>query len=65
MSDLWAALCLVLVLEGLMLFVTPAGWQRMAQRMLEIEPRQLRIGGAVMIVAGLIALQLVRSQTGG
>lgn len=60
MSDLWAALCLVLVLEGLMLFVSPTGWQQMARRLLDIEPRQLRIGGAVMVVAGLVCLQLVR-----
>lgn len=61
MSDLWAALCLVLVLEGLLLFVAPSGWQQMARRMQEVEPQQLRIGGAIMIVIGLIALNLVRS----
>lgn len=60
MSELWAALCLVLVLEGLMLFVAPAAWQEMARRLLEVAPRQLRIGGAVMVVAGLILLQLAR-----
>jgi uncharacterized protein YjeT (DUF2065 family) len=61
MTDLWAALCLVLVLEGLMVFASPAGWQDMMRRLLEIPPRQLRIGGAVMVVVGLISLQLVRS----
>lgn len=60
MGDLWAALCLVLVIEGLMLFAAPNAWQQMAQRMQELEPRQLRVGGAVMIVVGLIALHLVR-----
>jgi hypothetical protein len=60
MKDLWAALCLVLVLEGLLLFISPGGWQQLARRMLEIEPRQLRIGGAIMIAAGLISLQFVR-----
>ena len=62
MGDLWAALCLVLVLEGLMLFVSPSGWQQMARRMLELEPRKLRVGGAIMMVAGLVCLQLVRAQ---
>lgn len=61
MSDLWAALCLVLVLEGLMLFVSPTGWQQMARRLLEIEPKQLRIGGALMVIVGLICLQIVRT----
>jgi len=62
MSDLfWAALCLVLVIEGLMLFVSPTGWQRMARRMIELDPRQLRIGGAIMVVAGLVCLQLLHA----
>jgi uncharacterized protein YjeT (DUF2065 family) len=61
MSDLWAALCLVMVIEGLMLFVSPGGWQQMARRMLELDPRQLRIGGAIMVVAGLVCLQVVRA----
>ena len=60
MNDLWAALCLVLVLEGLMLFVSPGGWQQLARRMLDVEPRQLRIGGAIMIAAGLVSLRFVR-----
>lgn len=64
MSDLWAALCLVLVLEGLMLFVSPSGWQDMMRRLLEIPPRQLRVGGAIMVVVGLVALQLVRGAAG-
>lgn len=60
MSDLWAALCLVLVLEGLMLFVAPDGWKQMALRLQELPGRQLRIGGAIMIVLGLISLHFVR-----
>lgn len=60
MSDLWAALCLVLVIEGLMLFVAPNAWQQMARRMQELDPRQLRIGGAIMIAVGLAALHLIR-----
>lgn len=61
MNDLWAALCLVLVLEGLMLFVAPQAWQDMAQRIQALPPRSLRIGGAIMVVLGLVCLQLVRS----
>lgn len=60
MSDLWAALCLVLVLEGLMLFVSPDGWKQMALRLQELPAQQLRIGGAIMVVVGLLSLQFVR-----
>lgn len=60
MSDLLAALCLVAVLEGLVLFAAPAQWQGMVRSMLEIEPRRLRQGGAVMIAIGLLCLYAVR-----
>ena len=33
MRDLWAALCLVAVLEGLLLFAFPSAWKRTAERM--------------------------------
>jgi uncharacterized protein len=54
-----AALCLVLVLEGLYLFAAPRAWQRMAEQMRQLEPRQLRVIGGVMMAAGLLALKLV------
>jgi len=59
-ADLLAALCLVLVIEGLFLFATPAAWKRMAEQILQIDERRLRVVGAVMIAVGLIALQLVK-----
>ena len=54
MATLAAALCLVLVIEGLFLFASPRLWKRMA------EGRTLRMIGAGMIVAGLVMLQVVR-----
>jgi uncharacterized protein YjeT (DUF2065 family) len=64
MTDLLAALCLVAVLEGLMLLVAPGAWQQLAARMQQLDPRQLRIGGAVMVGVGLLCLQFVRGQAG-
>ncbi len=58
-SELAAALCLVLVLEGLFLFAAPGAWKRMAEQMQQIDPRTLRMIGGVMVVAGLIALKIV------
>ncbi len=59
-ADLLAALCLVLVIEGLVLFVGPAAWKRVAEQLCAVPESVLRISGAVMIAIGLIALQLVR-----
>jgi uncharacterized protein YjeT (DUF2065 family) len=60
MSDLWASLCLVAVLEGLVLFAFPTAWKRMAQQMQAMDARQLRTAGALLLAAGLVALYLVR-----
>jgi hypothetical protein len=57
--DLLAALCLVLVIEGLVLFASPRGWQAMVREALKLEPRTLRLFGAVAMVAGLLVLRLV------
>ena len=59
-TDLLAALCLVLVIEGLFLLAAPGAWKRMAAQLTAIPERALRIGGGAMIVIGLIALQFVR-----
>jgi len=57
--DLAAALCLVLVLEGLFLFAAPKAWQKMAEQMRTLDPRHLRVIGGVMIGIGILALKLV------
>lgn len=58
-NELAAALCLVLVLEGLFLFASPRLWKRMAEQMQAIDPRTLRMIGGGMIVVGLIMLKIV------
>jgi len=60
MSDLWAALCLVAVLEGLVLFAFPDAFKRMAEQMQAMDARQLRAAGAIVLAAGVIALYVVR-----
>ncbi|HEX5755662.1 MAG TPA: DUF2065 domain-containing protein [Arenimonas sp.] len=65
MNDLWAALCLVLVLEGLFLFATPAVWKEMVAKLLEQPDRSLRQVGGFMVIAGLVALYFIRGVNGG
>jgi uncharacterized protein YjeT (DUF2065 family) len=60
-SDLLAALALMLVLEGLLPFINPAGWRRVFAQLAASGDRQLRIGGAVCMALGLLLLFLVRS----
>ena len=54
-----SAICLVVVLEGLFLFAAPGVWKRMAENMRQLDAKQLRTMGGVMMVLGVIALKLV------
>lgn len=58
-SELAGALCLVLVIEGLVLFAMPRGWQATMREAVKLSPRALRLFGAAAIVVGLVALQLI------
>ncbi|RDS80734.1 DUF2065 domain-containing protein [Dyella monticola] len=57
--DFYAALCLVLVIEGLVLFAAPRGWQNIMREASNMQPRTLRTFGAIAIGIGLITLRLV------
>ena len=59
-ADLWAALALVLILEGLIPFVSPGGYRNMVQQMAAMPEKTLRSVGLVLIVFGLVMLLLVR-----
>lgn len=59
-SDLWAALALVAVLEGLALFAFPNVWRRAAEQLLAMPPQQLRLIGGLVLIAGLVGLYLAR-----
>jgi uncharacterized protein len=58
--ELVSALCLVAVLEGLLLFVAPASWKRAAAQLLVLPDRNLRTIGAVVLVAGVLSLWMLR-----
>jgi uncharacterized protein len=52
----WAALALVLVLEGLFPFISPGGWRSTFQRLLAMQDGQLRFFGLCSILLGLLLL---------
>ena len=60
-SDLFAALALYLVLEGIMPFLNPQGVKRLMQALASLEDRRLRVMGLVSMCGGLALLHFVRS----
>ena len=59
-ADFGAALALVLVLEGLIPFLSPRGYRNMIQQMSQLPEQALRNVGLVLIIVGLLMLYLVR-----
>lgn len=58
-DTLWLALALVLVIEGLLPFASPAGWRRMFEQILSLDDGQIRFFGLCSIVAGVLVLFLL------
>ncbi|HWK48767.1 MAG TPA: DUF2065 domain-containing protein [Steroidobacter sp.] len=60
-SDLFAALALYLVLEGVMPFLSLQSVKRLLQALSSLQDRQLRLFGLASMSAGLVLLYFVRS----
>ena len=57
--DLWVALALVMVIEGLLPFVSPGGMRRAMQTMAAQDNRTLRVSGLISMAVGVVFLYLV------
>jgi uncharacterized protein len=60
-TDLFAALAIVCIIEGIMPFINPSAMKRLLARMASMEEREMRIAGLVSMLAGLAILYVVRS----
>lgn len=58
--DLGTALCLVLIIEGILPFLYPGRWRRLVEQLSEVDDRSLRLAGLVSMVLGVGLLYLVR-----
>ena len=58
--DLFLAFALVLILEGLLPGIYPAGWRRMIEEVSRMDDRTLRLAGIGSMIAGAVIFNLVR-----
>ena len=61
MNDLWAAMALVLVFEGILPFLAPAQWKQAVRQIAEADDATLRMIGLGCMVVGLLSLWWVRA----
>ncbi len=59
-QDLWSALALVLVIEGILPFLNPEGYKRTMLQLASLPPSTLRKIGFASMMGGLLFLYLIR-----
>ncbi|MCW5628031.1 DUF2065 domain-containing protein [Comamonadaceae bacterium G21597-S1] len=55
----WLALGLVLVIEGLFPFLSPAQWKRMFLQLVQMQDGQIRFFGLCSVLGGLLLIWLL------
>jgi hypothetical protein len=58
-QDLAVAGCLVLVLEGMLPFLSPRAWRNMVETAARMDDRSLRVAGFGSMIAGTLLLYIV------
>lgn len=59
-NELAIALCLVLVIEGIMPFLYPRRWRALAMTLAEVPDSTMRITGLASMLVGTLLLYLIR-----
>ena len=59
-QDLLTALCLVLIIEGVLPFLYPARWRKLAQSLGGVNDRTMRWMGLISMLVGTGLLYVVR-----
>jgi len=57
--DFLVALALVMVIEGILPFLSPGGMRKVLKASLELNDRSLRVGGLISMLIGVFMLYLV------
>ena len=57
-DSIWSAIALVFLIEGLVPFISPAGWRRMFVQLTSLRDGQIRFFALLSIAAGVMMLCL-------
>jgi len=58
-QEIFIALALVLIIEGIMPFLSPSGMRKLMESMLSLDDRSLRMSGFFSMIFGLVLLYIV------
>ncbi len=60
-QELAVALSLVLIIEGILPFLSPDRWRMLAYRMADMESKSVRLIGLFCMMAGVLMLSVIKS----
>jgi uncharacterized protein YjeT (DUF2065 family) len=59
MDSIFTALALLLIIEGLLPFLSPRGWRGVFEKVLQLSDGQIRFYGLASMAVGLVLLLLL------
>ncbi len=59
-TELWLAIALILIIEGVLPFINPNIMRQAMLKLLELDDRSMRLSGFVSMIIGLMILYLVK-----
>lgn len=59
-QDILTAICLMLIIEGMIPFLYPNRWKAAVIRLAEMDSKSMRIAGLISMIVGAGSLYLVR-----
>jgi len=60
MNDLWAAIAIAMILEGMMPFISPKSWKDMVSKIATLPDKNIRSFGLLVMGVGVLLLTFVR-----
>ena len=61
MTEFWAALALVMVIEGILPAISPRAYRKAMLSMAQMDSRSIRITGLVSMIAGALFLYFIKN----
>lgn len=60
MTDLWAAIAIAMIIEGMMPFVSPRAWKEYVAKIALMPESSIRRIGLAVMITGAVLLTLIR-----
>ena len=60
MTDLWAAIAIAMIFEGMMPFLSPKSWRQAILKIVTLPDAKLRSIGLIVMASGVVLLTFVR-----